>query len=112
MESTELLLQNVSAYELAQRPSHSRSVFKKLLSNYDAKEIRRGVDVLRKRVEKHFGEADDPNISRKLVGLVLESCQVRYEDTCQRLSAIVRDVYDNSVEMDWGPDDIRSIFRT
>ncbi|KAL9091659.1 MAG: hypothetical protein Q9165_004735, partial [Trypethelium subeluteriae] len=111
LESTELLLQNMSPQELSQRPSHSRSVFKKLLSNYDSKEIRRGVDALRKRVEKHFGEADDPTISRKLVGLVLESCQSRYEDTCQRLSTIVRDVYDSSVEMDWGPDDVRNYFR-
>ncbi|KAI9686618.1 MAG: hypothetical protein M1822_003629 [Bathelium mastoideum] len=112
LESTELLLQTMSPQELAQRPSHSRSVFKKLMSNYDAKEIRRGVDALRKRVEKHFGEADDPNISRKLVGLVLEGCQARYEDTCQRLATIGRDVYDGSVEMDWGADDVRSVFRT
>ncbi|KAI9714441.1 MAG: hypothetical protein M1820_000402 [Bogoriella megaspora] len=112
IESTELLLQNVSPTEISQRPSHSRSVFKKLLSNYDSKEIRRGVDALRKRVEKHFGEADDPAISRKLVGIVLESCQVRYEDAHERLVAIVRDVYESGVELDWGVDEVRNAFRT
>jgi len=79
---------------LASRASSSKSVFKKLLSTNDSKELRRGIDLLRKRVEKHFGEADDPGISRGLVGKVWKACEERYIAIAKRVDEIGREVYD------------------
>ncbi|KAL9595361.1 MAG: hypothetical protein Q9219_006487 [cf. Caloplaca sp. 3 TL-2023] len=96
---------------IATRASHSRSVFKKVLSTYDAKEIRKGIDALKKRVEKHFGEADDLSISRGLVAKVLRECESRYVDVGDRTRKLVRDVYESSVEVEWKDEDVATAFR-
>lgn len=112
IESTESLLANSSnPADIASRTSHSKSVAKKLLSSYDSKELRRGVDLLKKRVEKHFGDADDPGLSRSLVMKVFKECATRYEDAYDRLKNITDSVYEGQVELDWNRDEAGSLFR-
>ncbi|KAL8709135.1 MAG: hypothetical protein Q9225_007495 [Loekoesia sp. 1 TL-2023] len=96
---------------VAAKASHSRSVFKKVLSSYDAKEIRKGIDALKKRVEKHFGEADDVSISRGLVATVLRECEGRYLGIGERTRRLVREVYESSVEVEWRDEDVGNAFR-
>ena len=116
LESTESLIKNLppsqSPPSIATRASHSRSIFKKLMSSYDGKEIRRGAETLKKRVEKHFGEADDtPGLSRELVGKVLKECENKYLDVTNRIERLIRDVYDGSLELEWRPEDVTSGFK-
>ncbi|KAG8530907.1 uncharacterized protein KY384_004264 [Bacidia gigantensis] len=112
VESTETLLSNSlnssPPSAIAQRPSHSRQVFKKVLSSYDAKEIRRGVEALKKRVEKHFGEADDSAI---LVNKVLKACEARYQNILERVGKLVRDVYSGGLEVEWRREDVNNAFK-
>lgn len=44
---------------LSKHHNYNRSALKKVLASYDSKEIRKGVEVLRKRVEKHFAGGED-----------------------------------------------------
>ncbi|PCG89987.1 Exocyst complex, component Exoc1 [Penicillium occitanis (nom. inval.)] len=112
IESTESLLANSSnPTDIASRTSHSKSVAKKLLSSHDSKELRRGADLLKKRVEKHFGDADDPGLSRSLVMKVFKECATRYEDVYDRLKKIADSVYEGQVELDWSRDEAGSLFR-
>jgi hypothetical protein len=115
IESTETLLSQPGASSspslIANRSSHSRSVFKKLVHSYDAKEIRKGIDALKKRVDKHFGDADDQSIARNLVSKVFEECEKSYADLHERLRRINQDVYAGEVESDWGVQEVRGAFR-
>ncbi|MCJ1391095.1 hypothetical protein MMC18_003957 [Xylographa bjoerkii] len=113
LESTESLLANApnGPTSIATRASHSRSTFKKVLSTFDAKEIRRGIDTLKKRVEKHFGDADDPGLSRNLVQKVLRECEERYVSVHDRTSRIVADVYEGGLELEFKREDVASAFR-
>lgn len=113
IESTETLLTQPGASPpaIAQRSSHSRSVFKKLVHSFDAKEIRKGIEALKKRVDKHFGDADDPTISRDLVFKVLKECEKKYDNVYDRTIRINQDVYSGEVEMDWSSNDIAAAFR-
>jgi hypothetical protein len=77
----------------------------------DLKEIRKGIEALRKRVEKHFGDADDPGLSRDLVVKVLKECERRYGDVYERSIKISQDVYGGEVEVDWVPKDVDMAFR-
>lgn len=112
VESTENLLaqSGTSAQSIAARSSHSRSVFKKLVHSYDGKEIRKGIDALKKRVDKHFGDADDPNISRSLVLKVFKECEDKYEDVYERTVRINQDIYTGEVDIDWGKNEIKAAF--
>lgn len=113
IESTETLLasRGGSPQTIAQRSSHSRSVFKKLVNSHDAKEIRKGIEALKKRVDKHFGDADDPSISRDLVFKVLKECERKYIGVSERVQRINQDVYQGEVEVDWGTQEVQGAFR-
>lgn len=112
VESTESLLTTVSnPADIALRTSHSKLVVKKLLASYDTKEIRRGGDLLKKRVEKHFGDADDPGLSRSLVVKVLSECDTRYADAYDRMKAIIDTVYEGQINLEWNKEDASAMFR-
>ena len=116
VESTESLLLNTPAEEkptaVATRPSHSRSVFKKILAGYDGKEIRRGIETLKKRVDKHFGDAtDDVGGNRALVGKVIRECEARYLSINDRVHKIVAEVYEGNLEVEWRKEDVTGAFR-
>ncbi|OAA57093.1 exocyst complex component [Niveomyces insectorum RCEF 264] len=51
---------------VAAQPSNTKAMFNKVLSGYDAKEVRKGIDTLRKRVEKHFSGGGDDDFSGSL----------------------------------------------
>jgi hypothetical protein len=106
-----LLAAGSSPTDIASRASHSRMVAKKVLSSYDNKEIKRGIELLRKRVEKHFGDADDPGLSRSLVLKVLRACEQRYEDAYDRTRRIIDTVYEGQLDLDWRKDETLSMFR-
>ncbi|KAF2003597.1 hypothetical protein P154DRAFT_486190 [Amniculicola lignicola CBS 123094] len=113
IESTETLMAQpgTNAQSIASRSSHSRSLFKKIINANDAKEIRKGIEALKKRVDKHFGDADDPSISRDLVFKVLKECETMYLDVFERATRINQDVYSGEVEIDWGKSEIAAAFR-
>lgn len=92
----------------AAHASHSRSVFKKIVAANDAKEVRRGIDTLRRRVEKHFAEADAP---AKLMAVVLDECERKYVDAHARLERAAARVYEGSVELEFGRQDVTQAFR-
>lgn len=91
--------------------SHSRSAFKKALSSYDGKEIRRGIETLRRRIEKHFGEADDYGTSQKLIASITGECERRYLDVLDRAQRMASETYENTVTVEFSKDDIAQGFR-
>jgi exocyst complex component 1 len=119
VESTESLLQTLSPAEyssISVRQSHRPAVLKKILSAYDAKELRHGIQTLKKRVEKHFGDADEPSLSQGLVKKVLDEVEggndgyLRLYDRLQRL---IKEIYgaEAGVNPGWGREDIVGAFK-
>ncbi|KAH8428013.1 uncharacterized protein LDX57_005718 [Aspergillus melleus] len=96
---------------IASRPSHSRSVAKKVLGTYDIKEVRRGIELLKKRVEKHFGDADDPGLSRSLVLKVIRACEGRYQEAHDRTRRVLTAVYEGQLDLEWNKEDLMTMFR-
>jgi exocyst complex component 1 len=94
------------------QPSNSKVTFNKILSTYDGREVRKGIEALRKRVEKHFGDADDPSLSRDLVNRVLRECEKFYNDVEMRISTITASVYGGDVLFEWPRADVKAAFST
>lgn len=113
LESTESLMQTApdGPASISSRASHARPTFKKLLATYDTKEINRGIDQLKKRVVKHFGEADDPGLSQSLISKVLSACEARYEDVYDRTGKIITGVYGGGMEIEFRREDMQSVFK-
>lgn len=113
LESTEALMKSSDSYaSIANKPSHSRSSAKKILSAYDAKEMRKGVETLKKRIEKHFTDADDPTTSSKtLISRVFEECASRYAHAYDRMKVVIERVYDSGLEIDWRKEDATAMLK-
>ncbi|KAI1437067.1 exocyst complex component Sec3-domain-containing protein [Xylaria sp. CBS 124048] len=95
---------------IAAQPSNSKATFHKMLHAYDGREVRKGIEALRKRVEKHFGDADDPSLSRDLVNRVLRECEKFYNDVEVRLSVITASVYGGDITYEWPRADVKAAF--
>lgn len=96
---------------IARQPSNDKAVFNKVLSSYDAKEVRKGIEALRKRVEKHFGDADDPALSRALVAKVTSECERFYLEVEKRIGQVTTDVYGGDVPFEWPRTEVKTTFR-
>lgn len=96
---------------VAAQPSNSKAVFNKVLGGYDSREVRKGIETLRKRVEKHFGDADDPALGRGLLNRVLKECEKYYGEVELRISAVTTNVYGGDVQFEWPRADVKAAFR-
>lgn len=87
------------------------------MAQYDSKEVRRGIDTLRKRIEKHFGDADEEQLSRGLVSFVCKECERNYERVLERTEKLVKEVYppnqegEKDVIIDFAKSEIQAGFR-
>ncbi|CAH0048359.1 unnamed protein product [Clonostachys solani] len=112
LENIEAQLQSGKAPNLiAAQPSNTKTIFNKILGNYDSKEVRKGIEALRKRVEKHFGDADDPALSRDLVANVIRESEKFYVDVESRIGRIITDVYEGDVLFEWPRADVKAAFK-
>lgn len=116
VESTEAIMKSQadSSTSIASRPSHSRSACKKILKAYDTSEIRKGIETLRKRIDKHFTDAEDPGAvaaSRGLIVKVNDECYTRYVRAHERMQNVIDKVYDGSLEIDWRKEEVAAMFR-
>ena len=80
-------------------PNLSPLAYRKLLASNEPRELRRGIDALRKRVEKHFGDtyADEQEQGaggdRSLVTKVLLACEERYIKEIEKVKEVPAKVY-------------------
>lgn len=123
LESTEALMKSSdNPTSVASKPSHSRSAAKKVLNAYDGKEMRKGVETLKKRIEKHFSDAEEhemssslgsqhPGQSKGLVTKVFEECSSRYLHAWDRMKAIIDQVYGGELEIEWRKEEASALFR-
>ena len=113
LESTEALMKSneASPTNVASKPSHSRSTAKKLLAQFDLKEVRKGVETLKKRIEKHFGDADESTLSHGLVEHVFHESSSRYGAAHDRMQAIVDTVYEGDLKIDWRKEEVAAMFK-
>lgn len=109
---------NLPPTSIATRASFSRKTARHLLADFNSKEVRKGIDTLRRRIEKHFGEIEGESAaaSRNLVGFVCKEAENYYERTLERAQGLVASVYPNaegekSVEVEFGREDVRGGFR-
>ncbi|KAI5809017.1 exocyst complex component Sec3-domain-containing protein [Peziza echinospora] len=80
---------NLTIEDISTRASHSRHVLKKILSHYDSKEVKRGIETLRKRVDKHFAEGDDQDTSKRLLAKMMRELMEEYLKVRERMLNII-----------------------
>lgn len=128
LENVEAQLQGgKSPAAIAAQPSNSKTVFNKVLGGYDGREVRKGIEALRKRVEKHFGDEEAAGsvggvplgvpgaggrqvADSSLVNRVLRECERFYGDVGMRIGRVTTDVYGGDVLFEWPRAEVRAAF--
>ena len=111
LENIEAQLNNgKSPAAIAAQPSNSKSIFNKVLGTYDAREVRKGIETLKKRVEKHFGDADEPSLAKPLVNRMLKECEIFYNNVELRIGTVTTEVYSGDVLFEWPRAEVKSAF--
>ncbi|PWZ03105.1 hypothetical protein BCV70DRAFT_197338 [Testicularia cyperi] len=125
------LLRSTPATEVSLHSAYSKSSFKKLVRDFTAKDTRKAIEALSKRVGKHFADdeesalpasgsgsgtssqstdAQDAEITDVLVR-VWNNCQDACINEFTRLARIAQDCYpDQNVKLELGPPELKRLF--
>jgi hypothetical protein len=116
----ERLLTTTAPSEVATNSSYNRSALKKVIKEYNAKDIRKHVDALFKRVEKHFTEASEKTTTEEnggiVPGTVLVGVWKACEDELLRITELfskrISQCYaETGVTLDYTAGDVAAAFR-
>ncbi|KLO20758.1 hypothetical protein SCHPADRAFT_816552 [Schizopora paradoxa] len=116
-EGVDRLLKTVAPTEVAKNSAYNRSALKKVVKEYDAKDIRKYIDALFKRVEKHFTDgdaADAPGSNRPNAVLtgVWKACEEDLLRDTDMFTKRIKQCYsDTGVTLDYSKVDVETAFR-
>jgi exocyst complex component 1 len=88
-QGLEQLLRTTPPTEVSLHSAYTKSALRRTLSDLRAKDLRKAVDALYKRVDKHFGDASVTNPSAEHV-IVLKAVWTACENEMQRLTSVWR----------------------
>ncbi|ELU38817.1 exocyst protein [Rhizoctonia solani AG-1 IA] len=118
-DGVERLLQTTAPSEISNNSNFSRSALKKVVKEYDSKDMRKNVDGLYKRVEKHFDAEEGSTIpaghngaaAPVLVG-VWNACEEQLLRLTDRWIKLIGQCYpDSGVSLEYTTGDVRAAFR-
>lgn len=69
-DGVDRLLQSTPANEVSLHHSYNRSALKKILKDHGAKDMRKAVETMSRRVDKHFADDEEPNTSTANTALI------------------------------------------
>jgi exocyst complex component 1 len=118
-DGLEQLLKTTAPSEVSRNSSYSRSALKKVVKEYDAKDVRKHVDALFKRVEKHFTEASEVTTGESsgiAPGTVLVGVWKACEEELLRITEIfakrITQCYANAgVSLEYSVGDLEAAFK-
>ena len=115
------LLRTTPANEVTLHSAYSRSAAKKLVRDYTPRDLRKGIEALAKRVQKHFDDDEqyaaagtgalDREEAAAILRHVWATCESSYVTEAERLSRIVRTCYGDSVHIEYNTSDVRRQFQ-
>jgi hypothetical protein len=112
-------LKSTAPEEVSKNSAYNRSALKRVVKDYNAKDIRKHVDALFKRVEKHFTDAEGSGVdanSGSVSGAVLVSVWKACEEELLRITELftkrISQCYsDSGVSLEYSTGDVEAAFR-
>ncbi|KAI0688760.1 exocyst complex component Sec3-domain-containing protein [Cytidiella melzeri] len=122
-EGVERILKTTAPTEVASKSSYSKSALKKVVKEYNAKDVRKLVETLFKRVEKHFDEASETATTKEassstgiapgtvLVG-VWKACEEELLRMTDYFNKRIGQCYGSTgVALEYSPADVEAAFK-
>lgn len=119
-EGLERVLKTTAPSEVHKNSNYNKSSLKKVLKEFDGKDVRKHIDVLFRRVEKHFTEAEEKTTreerSRIASGTVMvgvwKACEEELQRMTESFSAMILQCYgDSGISMEYTSSDVETAFK-
>ncbi|KIO33327.1 hypothetical protein M407DRAFT_234528 [Tulasnella calospora MUT 4182] len=118
-DGVERMLQTAAPSEVLSSSAYGRSALKRVLKDFDSKDIRKSIEALFKRIEKHFdedGEMVVSSTSKVVAGTVMaavwQACDEEIVRETQRFSRIISQCYgDSGLSLDYSIADVEYAFK-
>ncbi|TFK56552.1 hypothetical protein OE88DRAFT_1649908 [Heliocybe sulcata] len=119
-EGVERLLKTTAPSEVANNSSYNKSALKKVVKDYNAKDMRKHIDALYARVEKHFTEASEKATTERGTGIapgtvmvgVWRACEEEVLRLTEGFAKRVAQCYaESGVVLEYGAADVETAFR-
>ncbi|KAH8915864.1 hypothetical protein BT69DRAFT_1229374 [Atractiella rhizophila] len=109
----EQLLRTTPANEVSLHGAYTKSSLKKTISSFDYKDLKKGMEALSKRIDKHFGDISNPSAENsEAVRTVWKACEEEMTRLIKEWAAlIVRCFPDDKVAFDFGVEEVQSVFK-
>ena len=108
------MLKTTAPTEVANNSSYNRSALKKVVKEYDAKDVRKHIESLFKRVNKHFGESDDVSVfAPGTVEMgVWKACEDDVRSNTERFARLITQCYaDAGYGLEYSLTDVDASFK-
>lgn len=119
-EGVDRILKNKSANEVANNSNYSKSALKKVLKEYNSRDVRKHIDTLFKRVEKHFEEASEKPVTDESGSITPGTVLVGVWKACEEETLRATDMFtkritqcygDSGITLEYLPTDIEASFK-
>ena len=119
-EGVEQLLKTGPAEAVSKNSAYSRPALKRLLKEYTAKDVRKHIDILFKRVEKHFmdvdsGPSEGPKGSAhgtRTFSDVWKVCETECVKATREYADYIKQCYgDSGISLEYSTQDVETAFR-
>lgn len=119
-EGVERLLKSTAPTEVSTNSSYNKAALKKVVKEYNVKDIRKHVDTLFKRVEKHFTEASEKATTEESGGIVPGTVMVGVWKACEEELLRATELFtkrisqcyaDTGVSLEYTAADVETAFR-
>lgn len=119
-EGLERLLKTTAPSEVQKNTNYSKSSLKKVLKEFDGKDVRKHIDVLFRRVEKHFTEAEEKTTREERSGIaagtvlvgVWKACEEELQRMTESFGARISQCYaESGIAMEYSSSDVETAFK-
>ncbi|KAI0322704.1 exocyst complex component Sec3-domain-containing protein [Amylostereum chailletii] len=96
-EGVDRLLKTTAPSEVPNNSSYNKSALKKVVKEFDGKDVRKHVDALFKRVEKHFTEASEKTTTGETSGIAPGTVMVGVWKACEEELLRITDLFNKRI---------------
>ena len=107
-------MQTTSPSEISNNSSYNKSSLKRVVKEYNAKDIRRHIDALFKRVEKHYADPGEEHAGNtvNLLKSVWSACEQELVKSTERFSRLMAQCYkETGVTLEYTVQDVEAAFK-
>ncbi|KIK94025.1 hypothetical protein PAXRUDRAFT_828414 [Paxillus rubicundulus Ve08.2h10] len=119
-DGLERLLKTTAPSEVQKNGNYNKSSLKKVLKEFDGKDVRKHIDVLFRRVEKHFTEAEEKTTKEESSGITPGTVMVGVWKACEEelqrmtesfVTGISQCYVDSGLSLEYSSTDVEAAFK-